>query len=255
MKKHGLKTSLFALAAALAGSNAAAQEWSGVYVGGHVATSTGESSSNVALGGQWGIESAALRTGVTNLWSTQLDPEGFSYGLQAGLNHEFSGGFVLGGELSYSVADIDDRRALPLTATSFGANPTYAPVNSVEVESLWGARALIGYNFNPVLAYVTVGYASADITARAEIVSNGGYSKAGEGSDSVDGVSYGVGAAFRLGASPWSVRVEYSRTDLSDITFATAYRPGSTFTTPAYTETFTQDLSLDTFQVGVNFHF
>jgi opacity protein-like surface antigen len=51
----------------------------------------------------------------------------------------------------------------------------------------------------------------------------------------------------------WSLRVEYLRTDLGDMTFDTGYRAGSTF--PGYSENVRQDLTLQTVQLGVSYKF
>lgn len=249
-----LKTSLLAAAAVLTAGSASAQEWNGFYVGGNISTSSGESSSDVVTGGQWSVENAALRNGFEDLVSASLDPEGTGFGVQAGYNWTVTDHIVVGVEASYAQLGVDDDRTLGQTATPFGPTPTYAPVNRIEAEGQFNIRGSLGYDFNPLLAYVTVGYSSADATASTEVLGSNGYSKAGEASDWVQGFSYGIGAAMRFGG-PWSARLEYSHTEYDDMTYDTAYRAGSSFTSPAYTETVTQSLELDTIQVGVNFHF
>lgn len=249
-----LKTSLLAAAAVLTAGSASAQEWTGFYVGANVSNSSGESSSDVATGGQWSTENATLRSGFEDLLSASLDPEGTGFGVQAGYNWTVTDHVVLGVEGSYAQLGVDDDRAPGQTATPFGPTPTYAPVNSIEAEGQFNLRGSLGYDFSPVLAYVTVGYSSVDATAVTEVLGSNGYSKAGESSDWVQGFSYGVGAAIRFGG-PWSARLEYSHTEYDDMTYDTAYRAGSTFVTPAYTETVTQSLELDTIQFGINFHF
>lgn len=248
-----LKTSLLAAAAVLSAGSASAQDWSGFYVGGSVSSNSGESEADVVAGGQWASESAGLRTGFEDLMSTTLDPEGTGFGVQAGYNWQ-TDHIVFGVEASYAQLGADDDRVLPQTATSFGPTPTYAPVNRIEADGQFNVRGSLGYDFNPLLAYVTVGYSNVEATGTTEVISSGGYSKAGEESDWLGGWSYGVGAAMRFGG-PWSVRLEYSHTEYDDLSYTTAYRPGSTFVTPAYTETVTQSLELDSIQLGVNFHF
>lgn len=240
----------------LAGASAAsAEDWTGFYAGGSLGHSSGESNADVALSGQWATESQTLRDGLTDLWSTVLEPEGWSYGVQAGYNREFASALVLGGELGYTVFDADESR---LTGQEV-ADPsvpllTYQVGNSVEIDSVVSARASIGYDFEPVLAYATLGYSWADVSVGAETLSNGGYSKIGSESDTLGGFTYGLGAAMRFGG-PWSARIEYTHTEFDDVGFETIYRPGSTFTSPAYIETFSQDLTLDVVSAGVNFHF
>ncbi|MGH6949637.1 MAG: outer membrane protein [Vitreimonas sp.] len=225
----------------------------GFYAGGSLGHASGESEASVALGGQWSIETQALRDGVTDFWSATLEPEGWSYGVQAGYNREFASAFTIGGEIGYAIFDADDGRLTGQeVATSTAPALTYQVGNSVEIDSVLAARANIGYDFEPVLAYVTLGYSWADVSVGAETLSNGGYSKIGGASDTVGGFTYGLGAAMRLGG-PWSARLEYTHTEFDDVGFETVYRPGSTF--PGYVETFSQDLTLDVVSAGVNFHF
>jgi len=250
-----LKQGLMALVATVASAGVAnAQDWSGPYAGGSLGYATGDSSSKVSLGGAWASESQGLRDDVTRLYSANLEPDGATYGVYAGYSHQVGGAFVLGGEISYDVADISADRVLGQTPTTTFPTLTYAPSNSVDVQGILNARARFGYSFGSVLGYVSVGYATADVEVGAAVLSNGGYSKAGVKSDWVGGVSYGLGAEFAL-KGPWSIRGEYQRIDLEDITFQTAYRPGSTFTAPPYTETYKQDLDLDSFKVGVSYNF
>ena len=251
-----VKKGLLALLATVASTTAAGatEDWSGGYVGVDAGYAKGDSSANVALSDRWTVESAGLRSDVTRLWSTDLEPDGGSFGVHGGYNHQFANRFVLGGELSYDFMSLSASRALPQTVATSTPSITYAPSNSVDVNGAVTARARLGYAFEKFLGYVSIGYTSADVEVGAAILSNGGYSKAGSKSEQVSGVSYGLGAEYRL-SGPWSVRGEYQRVDLDDVTFATAYRPGSTFVTPAYTETFTQDLSLDSFKIGVSYNF
>lgn len=249
------KQGLMAIVATVASTGAAnAQDWSGPYIGADLGYATGDSSSKVALSGAWASESQGLRDDVTRLYSADLEPDGATFGVHAGFNHQFAGAYVIGGEVSYDYADISGSRALGQTPTTTFPTLTYAPSNSLDVQGLLNARARFGYSFGSVLGYVSVGYATADVEVGAAVLSNGGYSKAGVKSDWVGGISYGLGAEFVV-SGPWSIRGEYQRIDLEDVTFQTAYRPGSTFVTPAYTETYKQDLELDTFKIGVGYNF
>jgi outer membrane immunogenic protein len=250
-----LKTGLLALVAGIASSGvASAEDWSGFYVGGDLGYSSGDASSKVDLSGQWTIESTALQSGVRNLWSTDLEPDGTSFGVHAGINHQLSNNVVFGGEVGYEYMDVSASRLSPQTATPAGPSPTYAPGNSVEAKGAFSARAKLGYSFENLLGYVTLGYSTVDVDASAEVISNGGYTKKGVGSDWVGGLSYGLGAEFKL-SEAWSMRGEYQRVELDEISFATAYRAGSTFVTPPYNETVTQDLELNTIRIGVNYNF
>ncbi|MDO1559301.1 outer membrane beta-barrel protein [Brevundimonas sp. 2R-24] len=250
-----LKSVLIAAAAILSPVAASAQDWTGYYLGAEATRAQGDSSADVTLGGQWSSESAALRNGVTALWSTELEPDGFGGAIFGGYNHEMSSGMVIGFEASYAFLNAEASRLTPQTvATSTFPALTYSVGNSAEINSAFNLRGRLGYDFEPLMAYVIVGYSWADATFGAEILSNGGYSKIGESSESVGGVTWGLGGAWRLNPN-WSVRAEYTRTEYEDGEFATTYRPGSTFTSPAYTETFSQDLSLDTLSIGFTWHY
>ena len=71
---------------------------------------------------------------------------------------------------------------------------------------------------------------------------------------SLDGYIVGGGVEQKLG-NRLSARVEYNYTDQGRANYATSYRPGSTFVTPAYNENLSQDLRLHLVRVGVNYHF
>jgi opacity protein-like surface antigen len=250
-----MKRIITVFAIALVSGTASAQDWTGFYIGGQANYSFGDSASAVALGDNWNSESAALRSGVTDLWSTGLEPSGWGVGIHAGYNHQLPSGLVLGAELGYSFNDIEDSRATPQTvATSTLPGLTYAVGNSVEVEGTVTARTNIGWSFSNMLGYAVLGYSWADMAGGAEILSNGGYSKQGVESDWVGGFTYGLGGAIPV-AERWTLRLEYLRTDFDDVQFATAYRAGSTFTSPVYSETITQDLEVDTVQVGISYRF
>ncbi|NWG71614.1 MAG: porin family protein [Parvularculaceae bacterium] len=249
-----MKTFAAALVAATMLSTAASAQWTGFYFGGNVGYGWGDSDSDVALSGQWAIEPAALRTGVTNLWSTSQSPDGVNFGAQLGYNHEFSGGFVVGLEADYAALNADDARLLPLTATSFGPTPTYGPGNSVDGKHMLAAKAKLGFSSGSWLFYATGGWSMAQVEGTAEVTSSGGYSKFGADTEWLSGVVYGAGIETMLGSN-WSARVEYLRGDYSDFEYATAYRAGSTFVSPAYNEIITQDFDINSVRLAINFHF
>lgn len=251
------KASMLAAAAMLFGAgSASAQDWSGFYVGGNLSSNSGESLQNATVSGTWTSESQALRDFVNSHYDGDLEPEGMGYGVQAGYNWQMSGGFVLGAELGYSLYDVDDGGAARAGTPAAFPALTYTVTNTTEIESAWNARANVGYDFGPVLGYAVLGYTWADTNSAVSIVSNGNYRKAASVSDQVGGFTWGLGGAMRLGG-PWSARLEYTQTEFDDTTFTTAYVAGSSFAPPGanYIETYTQDLSTDAIQLGVNFHF
>jgi outer membrane immunogenic protein len=248
------RLSVFIAASLLSTTAMAADGWTGWHVGGNVGQSSGESDARVALGGQWSTESQALQDHVASFMSTDLDPSGTSYGLQFGYDHEFDGGFLLGGELDYSKHSADDARNTPQVASAPFPTLTYAVGNSVDINNSAALRLKVGYGTDRHLIYLTGGWVRADVDASAEILSNGGYSKIGTASESLSGTQIGLGYAFDF-ENNWSLRVEYQRNNLDDMTYDTVYRAGSTFVTPAYNETITQDADFDTFRVGIDYRF
>jgi outer membrane immunogenic protein len=244
---------VLATASAALISTAAAAQWNGPYIGANIGYGWGESNADVALGGAWASEPAGLQSGLIDLWSTTQNPDGLVYGGQAGYNLNFSG-FVLGAEVDYSKLDINESRLLPLTATSFGPMPTYGPGNSIDANHLLALKAKLGVATGSWLFYATGGWAMVNSEGTAEVTSSGGYSKFGSDKGWRSGVVYGGGVEVKV-SSNWSARVEYLRGDFSDFEYATDYRPGSTFTSPVYSEAITQDLDLNLVRAAINFHF
>lgn len=179
---------------------------------------------------------------------------GGGVGLVAGYRRQFSNNFFVGGELGYSYLNLE-------TSFQSGPNPTvsfpsvsYDFNNTAELKNSATARVHLGYGSDRVMGSAIFGYTSVDARAYTSILSNGAYSKEGETSNRIDGTTLGLGAAWRLNDRV-SISGEYTHTELGDLEFTTVYRPGSTFTSPSYREDFTQEFSLESFRVGLNYHF
>jgi opacity protein-like surface antigen len=251
---HKRLSLLIALSLAAPAALAANGDWTGWHLGGHAGHGSGNSDADVTLGGQWSIESQALRDHVSSTWSTGLDPSGSAYGLLFGYDHQFASGFVLGGELDYSKLGIDDSRATGPQPVPSAPSLSYDFANSIELDDKWSARLRFGYASGRHLFFATAGWIQVDAEATAAVASNGGYLKLGRQSDTVDGVEWGVGYEFDFG-NQWSLRGEYLMADLDDLRYDTEYQPGSTFVTPAYLESVRQDLDFDTFRIALNYRF
>ena len=252
-----MKVKLLALAvlATLSGQAAAADhDWTGGYLGLNLSSNSGGSRSDLTPSGQWSVETPAFTSDVFNAWSTDLDPKGTGWGVQAGYDHQFSNHWVWGVSANYSQPNADDSRLTAQTAVPSTPSVTYSYGNSVDVQSTWSLNTRLGYGVGNSLFYVTAGWLSADVEGTAEILGANGYSKFGKGSDNVDGLSYGVGWEYAFNDN-WSLQAEYQRANLGDFSYTTDYRAGSTFTTPAYIETVNQDLDMNTFRIGVNYRF
>lgn len=247
---------LLLAASCLLSANAAAAtgDWTGWYAGGHAGHGNGDSNASIAPGGQWSVESQPLRDYVTRTFSTGLEPSGAAYGVQFGYLHQFRNSVVLGFEADYSQLDLDDSRSTGLTPTTPIPALAYDFGNGIELDNMASLRARLGYALDRHLLYATAGFAQVKAEATAGMSSNGGYAKLGRQSDRVDGAQWGVGYEYDFG-NQWSLRAEYLRTEADDLRFDTGYQPGSTFVSPAYTESVRQDLDFDVFRMGVNYRF
>lgn len=233
---------------------AADGDWSGWYVGVHAGQGSADASARASLGGAWSIETPELRTFVADTWSTRFDQDDSTYGLYGGLLHQFANGFVLGGELDHSQLHFEDSRATG--QVGIGPTPalTYDFGNAIDVKSKLALRARFGYATGPHLFYLTGGIARVESDALATVESNGNYLKRGAASETLDATEVGAGYEYDFG-NQWSLRAEYLRTDVDDFRFDTAYVPGSSFTDPAYTESFRQELDFDVFRIGLTYRF
>lgn len=252
-----MKHRLLTLAAACLLSTpalAADGDWSGWYVGLHAGHSSGDTDARATLGGAWASESPALQEFVADTWSTRFDPSDSTYGVQVGYLHQFANGFVLGGELDHSQLHFEESRSTGQVPTPPFPSLTYDFGNAINVDSKLSLRARFGYANGRHLFYVTGGWARVDADAVATVASNGNYLKRGVASETLDGTDFGAGYEFDFG-NQWTLRAEYLRTNVDDFSFSTDYVAGSSFTSPAYTETFRQDLDFDAFRIGVSYRF
>lgn len=230
------------------------EDWTGPYAGVHAGYSTGQSDSDVALSGAWTSESTALQSYVADNFSDRRKPEGFNFGAQLGYNYQTAGNFVIGAEGDFSVLSADDARSTGLVPTTPFPALSYNFGNAVDAKHMFSLRAKAGVALDKTLIYATGGWAWVNTEVGATMQSNGGYNKAGTAKKTLDGFIVGGGIEQKLG-SKVSARIDYAFTDQGSQVYTTAYQPGSTFTSPVYTETVKQDLKLHLIRVGVNFHF
>lgn len=246
------RTALLGLLTTLA-LPALAQE-SGFYLGATLGAGKAKSEASVALTGQWAVETAAFRSDVTTAWSKDLDKTGVLAGIQVGYREAFPGGFVLIGELNLDTLSGKKDLATGPVATPSAPTVTYDLTTSVELKHPMSFEVKVGYANGPHMPFLSLGYARAKAEASQTILSNGGYRKAGTGSASVGGFQWGLGYEFRFNRQ-WSGNAAFTSANLGDVRYDTVYLPGSTFTSPAYGETFTHKMSLTAFRLAVNYHF
>lgn len=238
------------VAGLFSGGAFAADDFTGFHVGLDVGRASGDSRTTQTLGGNWSIESAALRNFVTNNAAADLGPSGTNYGLQFGYDHQFANDFVLGIEVDYSKLNLDEARQAALLPS--GAGPSYAFSNRVDASHAYSVRPKFGYAFDQTMVYATAGWSRTSVDTGADLVSNGGYNKVGSASEKFSSTIWGVGVEHKF-ADNWSGRLEYLKTKGDDVTYTSTYRAGSTF--PGYSENYHQDLDYHVIRLGVSYRF
>ena len=228
-------------------------EWTGAYIGVHAGYSGTKSDSAVTLGGEWSIETQALRDEVTTNWGAQQSLDDMNYGAQIGYNYDL-GGAVVGLEADFSVLNGENVVSRGPIATTTAPSLSYTYGNRFDPKNQFSVKAKLGAPIGNTLIYAHGGWAWTRAEVGAEIVSNGGYTKEGRVTETFDGFTVGAGIEHKFTPSV-SARIEYGYADQGDVTYATAYRAGSSFVSPPYDETFTQNLRSHSVRVGINFHF
>lgn len=231
-----------------------ATDWNGAYVGVSVGYTDAKSDQTVTLGGAWSSETAALQSHVVGFYPNNTKSQDINFGAQLGYNAQTSGGLVVGVEADVSVLSGSDTVSKPLTATTPFPALSYATSTTFDPKATYGVKAKLGFASGNTMFYMTGGWAWTNADVTMDITSNGGYHKTAAVSANFDGYQLGGGIEQRLGSN-MSVRLDYTYSDQGDVTFDTVYAPGSAFVTPAYNETFTQDLRMHMVRLGVNFHF
>lgn len=249
----------FAISACCIASPALAEvdaDWTGAYIGIHAGYTSMKSDSTPTLGDDWiANEPATRRADVISKWSAQQKVENAHFGAQLGYNLD-AGGVVVGVEADFTLHNgSDDLVRGPLVdSTSSGLSYTFG--NHIDPKYAMSLRGKLGLPLGKTLVYAHGGWGWTRAEVAADIVSNGGYTKEGRVTETFDGYIIGGGIEHKVGSNA-SVRLEYSYADQGDVTYATAYRTGSTFAPPTYnyTETFTQDLRMHQVRIGLNYHF
>lgn len=248
------KFALAALAASAFATPALADEatWTGPYLGITAGWNSTSSDSNATLGGAWASEGTALQTLVSTNLSTKQSTNNGNIGAHLGYNFQ-TGGLVLGAEFEASaIGGKDVRTTDPVV---YNSSLNYVITNTIDPKSLMAIKARLGAAIgSSTMVYATGGWAWVDANHAAGITSSGNYKKLGELSKTHNGFIIGAGLEHKLD-SHLSVRAQYDYTDQGDVSYTTAYLPGSSFTSPVYSETISQDLRMHLIRVGVSYHF
>lgn len=227
--------------------------WSGLYIGAHAGYGTGD------------VDADLSHTTGAVIYSDPFSPDqrkldggdGWFGGFQAGANYQ-RGQFVIGIEADASWTDIDASGTFATTSAGpCSPNSCTQWKVDTELQALGTIRGRLGIASGHTLFYGTGGLAWA-ITDSDEVTHHNGPAFATPGAvvsgDSNHiGYAIGGGAEVALGQG-WSLKGEYLFLDLGEadyhLTGVTA--PGSS--TP-WAESFSQDIELHTFRVGLNYKF
>lgn len=239
MKMTALATLSVAMLAAPI-SVAAAQEWNGLYVGGHVGYGFLHDKDETVvfdtnLDGRYG--DTVNTTAPANAFSPGFcdgaangnnagagcsdDEGGVDAGVRIGYDRQF-GSWVFGGVAEWSYLDISDN------VSAFSTTPASYQFTR-DVNSVIGLRGRAGYSFGTMLPYATAGVAFADVDNGFR-TTNTANSFTQSGGDDAKGYQLGGGAEWalspriRLGAE-----YLYTSVEIDDFTV----RAGNSGTTPA----------------------
>lgn len=231
-----------------------AADWTGAYIGISGGYSDTKSDQTIALSGSWTSETQALRDHVTAFYPSQAKVGDLNYGGQIGYNVQAGSGLVIGVEGDVSVLSGSETTTRGPTPTVPFPSLSYTVTNSFDPKVNYSIRGKMGFAANNTMFYLTGGWGWTKADIDVDILSNGNYHKTANLSHTFDGYEVGGGIEQRLGGN-LSLRLEYIYSDKGDFTYDTVYAPGSAFVTPAFTETFTQDLRSHHVRVGINMHF
>lgn len=209
-----------ALLAASAGT-ASAADWTGFHLG-----------ANVGYAGDTFEYPVAVDLAPVDVSGrVTLNSSGFIGGIQAGFDHQFSNGLVLGIEADYDAANVTGEVDISGGATGGITGDLSANAGS-ELESLASLRLRLGYAYNDrVMPYITAGAALGNVSTSysADVTSGGSSLFTATGSKSSDqsGWIAGVGVEYKV-ADRLSLKTEYLYTDLGEYNLIDASLMGGT---------------------------
>lgn len=227
--------------------------WTGFYIGGNAGYGWGNANDAMVLGGGWLADGTGDNVPLTALGNGQLEPKGFTGGIQAGFNYQ-TGQWVLGIETDANYFGVKE----DFSSGAF-TNPTsgnsYALTSSFESNWLITVRPRIGYAFDRFLVYVTGGLAVAHQKFSQNITQlNLAFTEAGSVSKTTAGWAVGVGAEWALGYQ-WSLRTEYLYVDPGSVSLTTSGVCPVILGCGNYTGTHSAHLKANIIRAGINYRF
>ncbi len=225
---------------------AAAYDWTGFYIGGHLGYAGGSSSFTATQPGGAGNLSGSLD--LFNSLDAFRGTGSYLGGLQAGYDYMFASRFVLGAEADISFPSL-------LGGSAVVASPPIGEASyQDQVEFSGSVRGRLGYAPNlggtgNWLFYATGGFAySYDQFTRTQLTGTSGTASPGtvENLFMVPRLGGTVGGGIAVGLTPsWTAQLEYLYTDYAS--------RGVTF--PAAAERFTSDLTVNELRLGLDYRF
>jgi outer membrane immunogenic protein len=173
-----------------------------------------------------------------------VDADGFVLGVHAGVDVEIGRAFV-GVEAGISFTDIAGGN---ITPGGVSCSTSVPPANQVvcrvsDVEALTTVSGRLGYDFGTVRAYITGGYATAEVSTDGIVVATG----ATVIPDSLWHDSWTYGAGLDWKADPeWILGLEFKHIELDGERHAAAFGAGNRHD---------MDLSLDLVQAKISYRF
>lgn len=185
--------------------------WAGFYAGVHAGYGWSDSTNRLQ-----GVSGTTNFFGGSVASSVPVDAEGFIGGGQIGYNYLVGGGFLIGIEADFSVADLSE------TNSRISPNGDNRLVTAHQELNWFGTvRARLGMTpTNNLLVYATGGFAFGDgevSTALTRLSGCAGNNcQKGSASETLTGWTVGGGLEYAL-AKNWTVKAEYLYVDLGSI--------------------------------------
>jgi opacity protein-like surface antigen len=219
----------------------AASTWTGFYLGAHVGGAWSELKNNYNYTETYYDSST---WGYTDSWKNT--DSGVFGGGTVGYNYQ-TGAFVLGFEADFGGIGFSGNH------TIYGASG-YDTYGTKQDSAFYAdVTGRLGYAAGPALFYAKGGWA---YLGTGNGFTNAGYSYNGEAwnNGSLDGWVVGGGIEY-MWSPNWSVKAEYLHFDFGKKSVDNAYTTGNKWCYTDYAETFSRDFAVDTFKVGINYHF
>jgi outer membrane immunogenic protein len=242
----------FAMSAAHASTD---RDWTGFYLG-------------INAGGNWGeadIRTLATNDAYLNVFQSSvnahgkgnLDPEGFTAGVEGGYNWQFSESWVLGMELEFDSLYTNETRHFmaPYDPTS-DVSAIYTQTQNLRTEWVFMLRPRLGYAVDDLLVYITGGLTLAQLKIDNSFFDGAFYSQ-GDKSETEVGWAVGAGLEYLLEGDfqNFSVKLEYLFADLGDISTSSDFGTQQGVGVIPQIFDYTADFHTNIIRLGANYYF